>query len=231
MMEKELKEKQKKRTSRKASGLTVIQLQLLLCILCAAAVLGCRSFMPEVFEMIRQEYRLLFEAQETEEEPIRFAQALLNELFLPAEAASKAPEGCSNETYLPRQSSSLPVQAFTVTSDYGWRTHPITGASSFHNGIDLACAEGSAVYAAMSGMVQHSGCDAESGNYIILMHENGVVTSYCHLQFIFVRAGEFLEQGQTIGTVGQTGMATGPHLHFGLKYNDIRYDPSALLGL
>lgn len=230
-MEKNPNEKMQKRTRRKNFRPGIVQLQLLLCALCVAAVLGCRFFAPGVFEVFRQEFLLCFEAQETETEMVRFAQALLDELFLPADAAAKAPDGCSNKTYLPQQEHVLPVRTYTVTSDYGWRTHPITGTKSFHNGIDLACAEGSEVCAAMSGMVQSTGCNAESGNYIILIHDDGVATSYCHLQFVFVRAGEFLTMGQTIGTVGQTGMATGPHLHFTLKYNDIRYDPSGLLKL
>lgn len=230
-MEKSAAGRTQKGTGRRSFQPGIFQLQLFLCALCIAAALGCRFFAPGVFEIFRQEYFLLFEESGDETETVRFAQALLNGFFLPADAAAKAPDGCSDKTYLPQQEHVLPVQTYTVTSDYGWRTHPITGAKSFHNGVDLACAEGSAVSAVMGGMVQSTGCNAESGNYIILIHDDGVVTSYCHLQFVFVRAGEFLSMGETIGTVGQTGMATGPHLHFTLKYNDVRYNPAGLLGL
>ena len=210
--------------------LTVLQLQMLLTAICILTALLLRFVLPGAFAQVRQEYLLLFEQQDADEELIRFAQAALDRMFLPADAAAKAPDGCSLETYLPGQSYTMPLASFTVSSAYGWRKHPISGEYTFHNGMDLACAEGTPVYAAMAGMVQRTGSDAASGNYIVLLHSDGVATSYCHLQYVFVRAGEFLVEGQPIGTAGQTGLATGPHLHFSLLHNDVRYDPSAMLG-
>lgn len=215
--------------SKKSKSWTVLQLQMLLTVGCILVVLLLRLFMPDIFVQLQQEYLTLFEQPESDEEYLRFAQAALDSAFLQADAAAKAPEGCSLETYLPDQSYTLPLDSFTVSSGYGWRKHPISGSYSFHNGLDLACAEGTPVYAVMAGMVQRTGSDASSGNYVVLLHSDGVATSYCHLQYVFARAGEFLAQGQPLGTAGQTGLATGPHLHFCLLHNDIRYDPSALL--
>ena len=93
--------------------------------------------------------------------------------------------------------------------------------------MDLACAEGTPVLAAMDGVVLAAERSASYGNYIRLCHADGVETLYAHLQYLFARPGE----GQVMGTAGQTGRATGPHLHFELLDRAVRCDPSALLGL
>lgn len=215
---------------RKRAAPSVLQLQLFITAGCIAAVLAARWFAAPHYQALRSAFEMTFAAEAGETELVRFAQALLDSISLQADAAA-APEGCSNKSYLPEQEVALPLETFYVSSEYGWRTHPISGEKSFHNGMDLAADEGSPIAAVMDGMVQSTGSDSLSGNYVILRHADGVVTSYCHMQFVFVRAGEFLQAGQQIGTVGQTGSATGPHLHLCLKYNGVRYDPAAMLGL
>ena len=69
------------------------------------------------------------------------------------------------------------------------------------------------------------------GNYVRILHEAGDETLYAHMQYVFVRPGQKVRQGQQIGTVGQTGNVTGPHLHFELLHAGIRYDPTQALGL
>lgn len=147
-------------------------------------------------------------------------------------ASQKAPpDGYSLKSYIPLQSLSLPLAQFSVTSGYGWRSHPITGRSDFHTGVDLAAAEGTPIAPALPGIVLDTGRSRSYGNYVLLLHADGVATRYCHMQYVFVRRGEVVGQGDVLGTVGSTGMATGPHLHFELSFDDLHYNPAKALGL
>ncbi len=143
----------------------------------------------------------------------------------------KPPEGYSVESYLPLQHLVQPLNGFSVTSSYGWRKHPVSGRMDFHTGVDLAAAEGSPIGAALEGIVLDTGRGRSYGNYVLLLHPDGLATRYCHMQYVFVRRGETVGQGGVLGTVGSTGMATGPHLHFELSFDDMHYDPTEALGL
>ena len=124
----------------------------------------------------------------------------------------------------------LPGQHDRRTSGYGWRTDPMGGLEEdFHIGNDLAAPEGTAVLAAADGIVRMAGRHKSYGNYLRVLHADGDETLYAHLQYLFVRAGEAVSAGQTLGTVGQTGNATGPHLHFEILHRGLRYDPAAAL--
>ena len=159
-------------------------------------------------------------------------------LALRACAGPAAPAGCSLKRLVPREDAAFPLgtSGWSVSSGYGWRTDPFAensaaDAEDFHRGVDLACAEGTPVLAAMDGVVLAAERSASYGNYIRLCHADGVETLYAHLQYLFARPGEVVRAGQVMGTAGQTGRATGPHLHFELLYRATRYDPSDLLGL
>ena len=141
------------------------------------------------------------------------------------------PEDCSLKSYLPSQTWTSPLASYTISSDYGWRTDPITGKKGdFHKGIDLAAGEGQPIYAPLDGWVESVRADSAGGNFVLLRHEGDLSTRYCHMQYIFVRTGEKVSAGQVLGTVGQTGQATGPHLHWELIYESIHYDPTEALG-
>ena len=159
-------------------------------------------------------------------------------LALRACADPEAPAGCSLERLVPQEDAVFPVgtSGWNISSGYGWRTDPFAensaaDAEDFHRGVDLACAEGTPVLAAMDGVVLAAERSASYGNYIRLCHADGVETLYAHLQYLFARPGEVVRAGQVMGTAGQTGRATGPHLHFELLDRAVRCDPSALLGL
>ena len=141
------------------------------------------------------------------------------------------PEGNSTRSYRPPFALKLPLEEFCVTSDYGWRKHPVTGKSDFHTGVDLAAVEGTLISPAAGGVVQKSEYSASYGNNVVILHSDGVTTRYCHMQYVFVRQGETVDESTILGTVGQTGMVTGPHLHFELLCNGVRYDPDKALGL
>ena len=149
-------------------------------------------------------------------------------------SAPEAPAGASLDSYLPNFALALPLpEGFTRTSGYGWRDDPLTsdGSEDFHLGLDLAAAEGTPVYAAADGTVRWSGLGQSYGNYLRILHEGGDETLYAHMQYLFVHPGQRVTQGQVIGTVGQTGDVTGPHLHFELLHGGIRHDPTQALQL
>ena len=106
----------------------------------------------------------------------------------------------------------MPV-AGVLTSPYGYRTHPITEKWGFHSGVDLAAAEGTAVSAALDGRVAETGSDETYGEYVVLSH-GSVSTKYAHCSRTLVSPGDRVRQGETIALVGNTGISTGPHLHF-----------------
>ncbi|EAC9688622.1 hypothetical protein B5G96_15910, partial [Listeria monocytogenes] len=113
----------------------------------------------------------------------------------------------------------VPIDApVTVTSEFGWRTHPITGEPNYHNGIDLVNNNSNApIYASADGEVIVAG-DANYfdwyGNWVVIKHSDGMYTGYAHLSSVKVSKGSTVTQGQQIGVIGTTGPSTGIHLHF-----------------
>ncbi|MEO5493090.1 MAG: peptidoglycan DD-metalloendopeptidase family protein [Sphingomonas sp.] len=101
-----------------------------------------------------------------------------------------------------------------VSSSFGMRLHPILGYYRMHKGIDVACAYGSPVYAVIDGMVNWAGYKGGYGNYIGINGSSGVGTGYGHLSRIAVRSGERVSRGELVGYSGNSGLSTGPHLHF-----------------
>ena len=101
-----------------------------------------------------------------------------------------------------------------ISSLFGSRVHPVTGQIRFHQGTDLAAAEGTPVVAAFSGRVEIAGQLGGYGLIVVLSHGDTHETRYAHLSEILVKAGQEIKQGTVIGLVGSTGLATGPHLHF-----------------
>ena len=106
---------------------------------------------------------------------------------------------------------------WTISSEYAYRTNPITGARELHDGIDIAgTGYGSNIYASNNGVVVTAGYHYINGNYVIINHNNGYYTYYGHMSKIIAKQGDTVAKGQVIGLVGQTGYATGPHVHFSL---------------
>lgn len=97
--------------------------------------------------------------------------------------------------------------------------------SSYHKGVDIANKTGTPIYAANGGKVSISATWKSHGKTILINHGHGIVTVYIHMDRLHVKAGEWVKRGQLIGRIGSTGIATGPHLHFGISVNDIRIDP------
>lgn len=120
----------------------------------------------------------------------------------------------------------LPLARKVLTSEFGYRTSPISKKWTLHAGIDLAAPIGTDVFACKGGVVQ----TAESnhymyGNYIDIRHEDKKISRYAHLSKILVSKGNSVKKGAVIGKVGMTGMATGPHLHFEIRENGKAMNP------
>ena len=114
-----------------------------------------------------------------------------------------------------------------VTMPFGHNRHPFTGQFYLHNGIDISTGRaGDAVVAAANGQVVTVSNDPTGyGNYVIIRHRHGYYTRYAHLLSTRVRLGQRVEQGDTIGNIGSTGMSTGPHLHFEVMVGSDVVDP------
>lgn len=110
----------------------------------------------------------------------------------------------------------LPVHG-RLTSGFGWRVNPITGKVSFHTGIDIAVPEGTPVSAALPGVVKETGSNAAYGYYVLMDNGGGVQTFYGHLSAIVAPQGSALRAGGVLAKSGNTGMSTGPHLHFEIR--------------
>ncbi len=121
--------------------------------------------------------------------------------------------------------SILPVMG-TLISGFGYRNHPVSGFSKFHEGLDFACPVGTPIYASGNGVVEIAE-SGESGYGICLNlnHNNGYHTKYAHLSKISVRNGQQVKRGQLIGLSGNTGLSTGPHLHYEVSFKDVKTDP------
>ena len=121
-----------------------------------------------------------------------------------------------------------PVMA-PVTSPFGLRQDPSTGEESFHYGVDLGAPGGEKIKCAASGEVTESGMSPEYGNYMVVRHSETVYTLYAHCAEVLPVAGDTVKAGQVIGTVGDTGNATGPHLHFEIRDGETWLNPEELL--
>lgn len=178
-------------------------------------------FIPEephttLENLLNKEYLALIQNEETRSYILNGKKFffLQNRRFTPADRA-----------FFLDSSMCLPLENSVLSSPYGMRVSPISGKWKFHNGIDMAAPEGTSVFASKSGKVTSSGYNETYGLYITITHDNGMKTFYAHLNTISVKKGQFVSGREKIGTVGQSGLATGPHLHFEVVVNGSTEDP------
>ena len=152
-----------------------------------------------------------------------------------APASSGGSSGGSGNTGTSTPSSGgtwlRPCSYTYMSSPFGFRTSPTAGASSYHQGVDLAAPANTPVYATRSGIVTANTYSGTAGNYITINHGDGFSSIYMHLASSAVSSGQAVSAGQLIGTVGRTGIATGYHLHFGIAYNGAYVNPCAYVSL
>jgi murein DD-endopeptidase MepM/ murein hydrolase activator NlpD len=121
-----------------------------------------------------------------------------------------------------------PLAFSRVTSGFKMRFHPILQRWAAHLGVDYAAPTGTPVRSVGDGVVETAGAQGGYGNVVFVRHRNNHVTVYAHLSRIHVKRGQRVEQGQTIGAVGSTGWATGPHLHYEFRINGRHQNPLAI---
>ena len=183
-------------------------------------------------------FNVVYESLEADGEPVRAGRILSAEFvnagekynavwFQPpaGKGAYYSLDGKSRTTsYL-----STPLEFSRVSSGFAMRFHPILHEWKAHLGVDYAASIGTPVRTIGEGTVEFAGVQNGFGNVVIVRHNSLEETVYAHLSRIGVRMGQNIAQGQTIGAVGQTGWATGPHLHFEFRVNGVHQDPSVMV--
>lgn len=123
----------------------------------------------------------------------------------------------------------MPCSYSKLTSPFGEREAPTAGASTYHQGVDLAGPEGTPIYATRSGTVTTASISNSAGVYVSINHGDGYASIYMHMTHFVVSAGQKVSGGQLIGYMGSTGISTGSHLHFGISYNGVYVNPANFL--
>ena len=117
-----------------------------------------------------------------------------------------------------------------ISSFYGWRKDPFLANVRFHRGVDISTAKGCKVLSSHDGIIQYAGWGDDCGLMVVVNHEYGFSSRYCHLSEVWVESGDWITRGEDIGSVGDTGRATGPHLHFEIRLAGRSIDPAEVLG-
>ena len=146
--------------------------------------------------------------------------------------AEKPAENPHEEPILPKEEKHIFRMPSTgrITSEFGERTHPVTSEENIHYGIDIAGNHGDCVISALPGTVVATGNDKALGNYVKIRHNDSMETVYGHLSEILVRKDEVVDHNTRIGSIGSTGVATGPHLHLEVRINGKSVDPKDYIG-
>lgn len=137
-------------------------------------------------------------------------------------------EGTSGQQDADSTQFRLPVTG-VVSSGFGIRRHPVYGGYKFHQGIDIAAAEGANIYPVRSGSVVFSGEQHGYGNLVVIDHGDGFVTKYGHNKVNLVKEGDAVDRNTVIALVGSTGVSTGAHLHFEVKHRGEYVNPMKLI--
>jgi murein DD-endopeptidase MepM/ murein hydrolase activator NlpD len=129
------------------------------------------------------------------------------------------------QNFLACKPSIKPVEGI-ITSKFGYRSSPFTKRREFHKGMDIANRRGTPIRATADGTVTYAGRRGSFGNMVIIDHGYGIVTRYAHMHTIKIRNGSHLKKGDVIGTIGNTGLSTGPHLHYEVHLNGLPVNPA-----
>ena len=122
-----------------------------------------------------------------------------------------------------------PVWSYWLSSPFGKRSDPFNKKSAAHKGVDLASNKGNKIKTMAKGKVVRSEWNGGYGNYVEIDHGNGFKTKYAHLNKAYVKKGQYVEQGESIGEVGSSGRSTGPHLHYEVLFNGTPVDPMTFI--
>lgn len=165
-------------------------------------------------------------ADELQREIDRLAQAVENKTDELSMLESKLLEKRVSERLLP---TILPVKEAVFGSPFGFRSDPIAGLRSMHEGLDFSAETGTPVVVAADGVVLSANYHADYGNVIDVDHGDGLTSRYAHLSTVDVKPGMLVKRGEKIGAVGTSGRSTGPHLHFEVRMLGVAQNPARFL--
>lgn len=239
---------------REGQGLALLMAQTVLCVVALAVVFTMQYVKPQEYKELGKYYARITQAEsEDPDETVRLLATPITaaqlrqwwENWQPPKLAevfawNEEQTGTGGEeTVFPRNASyrklvvSVPAMSpfgtdAPITSTYGERTHPISGAWDFHTGIDLAAAAGTKIYPVYAGKVIAVGNSQSYGNYVKLRHSDNLDTVYCHCEKILCQKGDRVTVNDAIALVGSTGISTGPHLHLSVLADGYYVDPMNL---
>lgn len=236
-------------------GLVLLAVQMTLCVVLLAVVFTMQYLEPEQYKTLGTYYAKVMSQNRdaADDETLRLLTTPITveqlrewwESWEPEKLASvfartdKQAAMGGEETVFPRNASyrNVVVSAAArsplacdavVTSLYGERSHPISGAWDFHTGIDLAAPAGTGIYPIYPGVVTATGYSQSYGNYVKLQNGENLETIYCHCEDILCKTGDQVTVDDKIATVGSTGVSTGPHLHLSALAEGYYVDPMKL---
>lgn len=228
-------------------AVTITLVQVIFCMILVVCVFTMQFFDREKFDRVGDYYKAVMGGDPGEAvfvgnfgEPIDFdklqeyfdSTAIQRNPFLGSEdgMGGESPYIPSNVYYGPvlfTATARYPAYG-AVTSEFGLRTHPITGREDFHTGIDVAAPQGESIYAVYPGTVEEVGQSNIYGNYIKVRHSPRLATVYSHCSAILAAEGSVVRGGERIAEVGSTGVSTGPHVHLDLLVDGCYVDPMEL---
>ncbi|MGE5578425.1 MAG: peptidoglycan DD-metalloendopeptidase family protein [Bacillota bacterium] len=145
------------------------------------------------------------------------------------ESVSLVSHDVSAEVDLRRATPSIRPVDGAITSQFGWRVHPMTKVNAYHSGVDVAAPAGAVIKAAADGTVTAAGWEGGYGIRVVIAHGFGIETLYGHCSTTLVRPGQEVKRGNPIARVGNTGVSTGPHLHYEVRLEGDAVDPEQYL--
>ena len=181
-----------------------------------------RAMGGDVEEALNEAYVAVFGPQTDEETAVPILAA--QEISATAYTAENTPAQAQLLQEVLGFAYQTPVQG-TLSDGFGYRKHPVSGTERFHYGLDIAAEEGSVITAFAAGTVTAIGEASDLGKYVEIVHPNGYSTLYAHCSRVTASNGQTVAPGDPIAEVGQTGQATGPHLHFELHRNTTYLNP------
>lgn len=208
----------------------IIAVQMLLCTIIVGTVFLMKKIAPTSFENLKTHFNMMMETDMTAKEVFSSLTKAVKTIFIIGEDEAKNTEAITdaggeditvfaainNTLFSPYNISAqacVPVNG-DVSSGFGYRVHPITKKWGFHTGLDISASTGTQIKSAYYGVVTAVGYNSLAGNYIVVEHNDNLITKYMHCEKILVKENTTVRQGEVIGRVGSTGSSTGPHLHF-----------------
>ncbi len=234
-------EKEKEHKREKKPPLSVLGVQCLACGVILLLALLLKTLSPNVYTHAQALFRNYLSSNEVltslalwwdrdVEEEIGGTEDVKEDDFTYGNAPNQGElSGITTVCLRVSQPAVAPVAHGVLTSPYGYRTHPTTGETEFHRGVDIAAEAGTPIRSMFFGRVIDTGEDASLGCYVRLEHGDGVEVLYAHCSQVIVAADTVVKAGETVALVGSTGDSTGPHVHIQVSADGMVYNPTEML--